>query len=110
MSSNHTFLFASLDSKPPPTTRKTHIKRLYDILELCIQRNDFSRAKRAWAILIRCKEFRWEEHWATGLYILNEGSVSTENIPQRIEYLRTMMLRDIDKVRSLLTLAVLDLH
>ncbi|KXN89564.1 RNA polymerase I-specific transcription initiation factor rrn11 [Leucoagaricus sp. SymC.cos] len=97
MSPDHNFLFACLDSKPPPTTRKVHIRRLYDVLELCIQRNDFARAKRAWAILVRCKEFRWEEHWTTGLYILNEDKTSTENIPQRIAFIRAMMLRDIDK-------------
>lgn len=98
MSFNHNFLFASLDSKPPRTAREVHIRRLYDILQLCIQRNDMPRAKRAWAILVRCKEFRWEKHWTTGLCILNENGVSTENMPQRIEYLRAMMLRDIDKV------------
>ncbi|KAF9453000.1 hypothetical protein P691DRAFT_755836 [Macrolepiota fuliginosa MF-IS2] len=107
MSPDHNFLFASLDSKPPPTTRKVHIRRLYDVLELCIQRNDFVRAKRAWTILIRCKEFRWEEHWTTGLYILNEGGASTDNIPRRIEYLRAMMLRDIDKETMLKELILL---
>ena len=98
MSSDHHFFFASLDSKPPSTARKVHIRRLYDILQLSIQRNDFARAKRAWAILIRCKEFRWEEHWTIGLYILNEGKTMTESIPQRTEYLRAMILRGVDKV------------
>lgn len=97
MSQNHNFLFASLDSKLPHTSRRVHIRRLYDILQLCIQRNDVVRASRAWAILVQCKEFRWDEHWATGLYILNGGGVSSENIPQRINYLRAMMLRDTDK-------------
>ncbi|XP_006460360.1 hypothetical protein AGABI2DRAFT_67080 [Agaricus bisporus var. bisporus H97] len=87
MSQNHNFLFASLDSKLPHTSRRVHIRRLYDILQLCIQRNDVVRASRAWAILVQCKEFRWDEHWATGLYILNGGGVSSENIPQRINYL-----------------------
>jgi len=100
MSSVHHFLFASLGSKPPPDARKVHVKRLYDILHLSIQRSDFARAKRAWAILIRCKEFRWEEHWTTGLHILNEGKTITENIPQRTQYLRIMILRDVDKVSS----------
>lgn len=98
MSVNHNFLFESLDSKSPPTARKVHIRRLYDILELCIQRNDFDRAKRAWCVLIRCKEFQWEDQWRTGLYIISEGSTLTENIPQRVGYLRAMMLRDINKV------------
>ncbi|EKM80026.1 hypothetical protein AGABI1DRAFT_57384, partial [Agaricus bisporus var. burnettii JB137-S8] len=107
MSQNHNFLFASLDSKLPHTSRRVHIRRLYDILQLCIQRNDVVRASRAWAILVQCKEFRWDEHWATGLYILNGGGVSSENIPQRINYLRAMMLRDTDKEEMLKELILL---
>ena len=93
---DHTFLFASLDSKQPLTTRKVHIRRLYDILQLSIQRRDVQRAKHAWSILARCKEINWLTLWRTGLHILGEAHTD-EDIT--VDYLRAMMLQYPDDVR-----------
>jgi len=93
----HVFLFSSLDSKNPLTSRKVHIRRLYDILQLSLQRNDFLRAKRAWAILSRCKEMNWKSMWTTGLELLGEG-VDSACTPRRLDYLRNMMLQHPDEV------------
>ena len=98
MSFNHTFLFASLDSKQPLTTRKVHIRRLYDILQLSIQRHDVQRAKRAWSILARCKEINWLTMWRTGLHILGEDTIR-DDVPVTVDYLRSMMLQYPDDVR-----------
>ncbi|KAF9464352.1 hypothetical protein BDZ94DRAFT_1353808 [Collybia nuda] len=91
MSSDHPFLFASLDSHKPLTTRKVHIRRLYDVLQLAIHRNDLTRANRAWCILARCKEIHWMTLWTIGLHLLSTG-VEEGDIKQ-LGYLRTMMLR-----------------
>lgn len=96
---DHSFLFASLDSRQPSSARKVHIKRLYDILQLCIQKGDFVRARRAWAILARCKEIQWMTLWTTGLLLVGEKTDSLERISTKtIEYLRTMMLQNADEV------------
>lgn len=96
MSSDHRFLFASLNSQKPLTARKVHIRRLYDVLQLAIHRNDTIRANRAWSILARCKEIHWMSLWTTGLHLLSAG-IEDDN-PKRMEYLRTMMLRNQDDV------------
>jgi len=97
MYEEHTFLFASLGSKQPCTSRKVHIRRLYDILQLCIHRQDFERAKRAWAVLARCKEFDWKSMWSTGLLLLG-GIASRDSYKQELDYLRSMMLQQPDDV------------
>ncbi|KAF8969482.1 hypothetical protein BDZ97DRAFT_1653903 [Flammula alnicola] len=100
-SHDHIFLFASLNSKQPLTSRKVHLRRLYDILQLSIQRHDFQRAKRVWAILARCKEIDWKALWSTGLYILGEDE-NEDNAQTAIEYLRSMMLQCPDDRESIL--------
>ena len=118
-----TFLFASLDSKRPLTARKLHIRRLWDILHLCIQRNDLSRARRAWLVLARCKEIPWTDHWNVATWILGAGSSSSvatngggvhapdaqdEELPA-VDFLRTMMLQHPDAREDMLRELVLHL-
>lgn len=95
----HTFLFASLGSKQPLTTRKVHIRRLYDILQLSIQRHDVQRAKRVWSILSRCKEINWLALWRTGLHIFGEAHIDDDGMQVTVDYLRSMMLQYPDDVR-----------
>ena len=98
-SAEHTFLFASLGSKQPLTSRKVHIRRLYDILQLSIHQHHFERALRAWAILVRCKEVDWKCLWNIGLILLRGEALNNE--PEReVEYLRIMMLQYPDDVRT----------
>jgi len=92
-SDDHIFLFSSLGSQRPLTARKVHLRRLYDILQLSIQRHDFERAKRVWAILARCKEIDWKALWTTGLHILDETNAAGRSLDTSIDYLRTMMLQ-----------------
>lgn len=99
-SDEHRFLFASLGSKRRLTTRQVHIRRLYDILRLCIQRHDYERAKRAWAILARCKEVEWKSLWPTALLIIGSNASSSET-GKDTEFLRTMMLQHPDEVTTL---------
>jgi RNA polymerase I-specific transcription initiation factor RRN11 len=101
MSDEHIFLFASLGSKQPLTTRQVHIRRLYDLLQLCIQRHDYERAKRAWSILARCKEVEWKSLWPTALVIMS-GNAASHETGQVADFLRTMMLQHPDEVKLLI--------
>lgn len=96
----HRFLFASLADKKPTTARQVHIRRLYDLLQLCLQRNDISRAKRAWAILARCKEVNWKIMWTTGVHLLGDDSYDLETNTPRVEFLRSMMLQYPEEVST----------
>lgn len=97
MSFKHTFLFVSLEDKKPYTAQRIHIRRLYDLLQLCIQRNDLPRARRAWAVLSRCKEVDWKTMWTTALQLLgNEDDVEVD-LP-RLDFLRAIMLQNSEEV------------
>ncbi|KAF8507834.1 hypothetical protein BU17DRAFT_100226 [Hysterangium stoloniferum] len=90
------YLFDSLGSTSPNSSRKVHIRRLVDLLELCIHRRDWPRAKRAWAVLTRCPEFEWQKMWQTGLLLATslDDALDIDNAdPRRLDYLRVMMLR-----------------
>ena len=104
--SDNRFLFAPLDSRRPRAARRVHIRRLYDVLQLSIQRNDVTRARRAWAILARCKEIDWKAMWTTAVHILGEGEDKDDAESHKIEFLRAMMLQRSDDVRKLLYLCI----
>ena len=90
----YSFLFTYPDAKQTLSARRVHIRRLYDILELSIHRDDFLRARNAWSILVRCKEINWKIMWKTGASFVatsdNDKSTATRN---KVEYLTTMMLQ-----------------
>jgi len=106
------YLFDSLGSKSPTSARKVHIRRLADLLELCIHRRDWPRAKRAWAILARCPEFEWQKMWHTGLLLATslDNALEIDNAdPRRLDYLRVMMLRCPENRLSILQELLLQL-
>lgn len=97
--SEPTYLFDSLDSKVPNSSRKVYIRRVVDILQMSIHRHDWPRAKRAWSILVRCPDFEWKGMWRTGLLILQYADSSTEL--RCLDYLRMMMLQSPENVSDL---------
>ncbi|KAI0352984.1 hypothetical protein OH77DRAFT_1458850 [Trametes cingulata] len=107
------FLFSSLGSAHPTTARKLHIRRLFDVLHLSLQRQDWHRAKRAWAILARCKEVQWKTLWRTSLLLLSEGDeldedqVSSDS--ERVGFLTIMMRQYPEERESILRELVLRL-
>ncbi|KAF8450491.1 hypothetical protein L210DRAFT_3386005 [Boletus edulis BED1] len=88
----HTFLFSPPENISPLTSRRVHLRRLYDVLHLSIQRGDVHRARRAWAILARCKEIDWRTSWMLAIALLDRSGRGTESNQTQIDYLRTMML------------------
>ncbi|KAJ4465886.1 hypothetical protein C8R41DRAFT_781045 [Lentinula lateritia] len=92
------FLFSAPASNlnVPLTARKVHIRRLYEVLQLSIHRNDLPRARRAWSILVRCKEINWTTMWNTAIHLVEENSYGDVSA-KRIELLRDMMLHYPDQ-------------
>ncbi|WVQ95486.1 hypothetical protein IAU59_002583 [Kwoniella sp. CBS 9459] len=65
-----------------PSVRRRWIQNLTDALHHCLLKGDLERAKRAWAILIRCREVDWKARWNWGLLILSSSTApshSTQN-------------------------------
>ncbi|KAI0375790.1 hypothetical protein BV20DRAFT_984843 [Pilatotrama ljubarskyi] len=106
-------LFSSLGSKQTTTARKVHIRRLFDILHLCVQRQDWHRARRAWAILARCKEVHWKTMWRTSLLLLGEdeeiGTSRPDPENERVSFLTVMMRQYPEERESILKELVLRL-
>ena len=75
------------------TTRKHHICRLYDLLQLCIAHGDVQRASGAWSILSRCKELDWISMWRLGLLITSKTASSENSMQQSrdVEFLKRIM-------------------
>ncbi|OCF78565.1 hypothetical protein I204_00505 [Kwoniella mangroviensis CBS 8886] len=61
-----------------PSIRKRWIQNLIDLLHFSLLKGDIERAKRAWSILVRCREVNWKSRWYWGLLILSSSS-STSN-------------------------------
>ncbi|EJD01577.1 uncharacterized protein FOMMEDRAFT_30233 [Fomitiporia mediterranea MF3/22] len=101
-----------LNDEPLSTTRKVHIRRLNDILHLSLERGDLSRARRAWAILARCKEFDWRTKWRTGLQVLPSSLSSNQSQQQdmrSIDLLKKLMRFNSDEQESILQEIILHL-
>ena len=96
----HTFLFSPPGNILPLTSRRVHLRRLYDVLHLSIQRGDLHRARRAWAILARCKEIDWRASWILATGLLDRSGRRTESSQTKIDFLRTMMLHFPEDVRT----------
>jgi hypothetical protein len=69
--SDNSFLFALGNSRAASTVARVHIRRIYDVLQVSITRDDASRARRAWSILVRCPEVNWQVLWKTAMHILD---------------------------------------
>ncbi|KAG1783097.1 hypothetical protein EV702DRAFT_1176349 [Suillus placidus] len=88
------FLFAFSNEKKMPNARQIQLQRLYDIVNLSVQRGDLPRARRAWSILARCKEINWKAMWRLGITLLeNDVRGIMESSPHKIDFLRTMLLQ-----------------
>lgn len=103
--SEHTFLFSSPNAPRPTTARKLHIRRLIDVLQLSLLRRDYDRARRAWGILIRCKEISWKDMWKTAVALLADpGDDDQQENGRRIEFLSNAVRQHPDDVSRPATL------
>lgn len=69
--------------------RRKHVRRLYDLVHLCILRHDRARATRALYLLMHTYEWRPAELWSLGLVVT--GMPGGEN--RSVKYLQFMSLR-----------------
>ncbi|KAG2369650.1 hypothetical protein BDR07DRAFT_1476756 [Suillus spraguei] len=90
---DHQFLFTFPNEKKMPNARQIQLQRLYDIVNLSMQRGDLPRARRAWSILVRCKEINWKAMWRLGIALLENDVRVMESNPHKIDFLRTMLLQ-----------------
>lgn len=87
----------------PSTDRRRIVLQLNDTLHLCIEKGDIQNARRAWNILIQCKEFDWKSMWRTALLLLdssgNTSNNSSENLTE--DFLKEMIANYPQDVRSI---------
>lgn len=89
------------------SSRRRHIRFLNDLLYLSIEWSEWDKAARAWAILARCPEVDWKEMAKVGLILIGkqcgqnrDGDEPHEDFGvERIDYLKSLMLRHPEKVR-----------
>jgi hypothetical protein len=86
----------------PSTERKQHIKTLFDVLHVSILRQDLLRARRAWAILIRCPDVDTQPLWRIGLgLILGWPDESEESqAKEQVRFLKGVLTSEKGDVRQ----------
>ena len=97
---------------PVHSTHAAHFRRLYDIYRLLLQRGDIERAKRAYALVVRCREFDWAMNWRDGIAMValprspeeeddgNEEAGGPAGRSRREEELKARYLRETLAVHS----------
>ncbi|CAE6521486.1 unnamed protein product [Rhizoctonia solani] len=83
---------------PSTSSRKQHIRFTYDLLHVCLQRGDLARARRAWAILVKCPEIDWRTLWAVGLALIpgredGEDGEDGKATREHVNYLKRVRLQ-----------------
>ena len=93
---NHKFLFSLLGLKSADSARKVTIRRLYDVCMHSLCLGDVGRARKAFGILLRCKEFDWKASWSLAIYMLNAHDPERDDnfFLSQVEQLRSLMLQD----------------
>ncbi|CAE6425126.1 unnamed protein product [Rhizoctonia solani] len=99
---------------PSTSSRKQHIRFTYDLLHVCLQRGDLIRARRAWAVLVKCPEIDWRTLWAVGLALIpgRVGNESSRATREHVNYLKRVKLQIPHLQETLLketVLALIDL-
>jgi RNA polymerase I-specific transcription initiation factor RRN11 len=83
---------------PSTSSRKQHIRFTYDILHVCLQRNDPVRARRAWSILVRCPDIDLRTIWQVGLALIPGGEGKARGTREHVRYLKRVRLEVPDAV------------
>jgi len=104
--------FRHADRNPHYSSRKHHLRRLNDIVHLCLQRGDLVRAKAAFSVLARCREVEWTDMWRTAIAVVGDGtiipggaSMPSRSLPghTRLELLKAVVAENKKAVRHDLT-------
>jgi len=97
---NHRFLFSLPNLTNVDSARKLTIRRLYDVCMHSLCLGDTYRARKAFGILLRCKEFDWKASWSLAIYMLNAHDPKRDDdfFLGQVERLRSLMLQDPTRV------------
>ena len=97
---NHQFLFSLPNLRNADSARKVTIRRLYDVCMHSLCLGDTARARKAFGILLRCKEFDWKDSWSLAIYMLNAHDPERDDafFLSQVEHLRSLMLQDPTQV------------
>lgn len=97
---NHQFLFSLLNLRSADSARKVTIRRVYDVCMHSLCLGDVERARKAFGILLRCKEFDWKASWSLAIHMLNAHDPERDDtfFLSQVEQLRSLMLHDPTRV------------
>lgn len=95
------------------SARSFHIRRLNDIMHLCLQRGDFVRAKTAFATLARCNDIDAMDLWHVGMAVADAGNtnpglqriVDATVGPARIAFLKEIIVSTKYYVRQKISIS-----
>lgn len=92
---NHEFLFSLISFKKADSARLLTIRRLYDVCMYSLYTKDIEQARKAFGILLRCKEFNWKTSWSLAIYMLNpfDSDRGDSFFLGQVEHLRSLMLQ-----------------
>ncbi|GAA94853.1 uncharacterized protein L969DRAFT_20186 [Mixia osmundae IAM 14324] len=74
---------------PEKSLRLAHIRRMYDICHMLIQRGDLARASRVWTVLVGCDEVDLRAMWQISLLLVSHNSASL-NVAQGEQQVRLL--------------------
>ncbi|EIW69960.1 hypothetical protein TREMEDRAFT_17734, partial [Tremella mesenterica DSM 1558] len=95
--------------------RAIYLHNLSSLFHACLVRGDLDRARRAWSILVQCREVDWKTRSYWGLEVLQavpsipiRQSQFTDDNREAERWLRTLQLsaKDHDKPQLLLALVL----
>jgi len=106
---NHKFLFSLLNLRSADSARKVAIRRVYDVCMHSLCLGDVRRARKAFRILLRCKEFDWKASWSLAIYMLNAHDPDRDDafFLGQVDQLRSLMLQDPTRVSCSLPVCIM---
>ncbi|VDB88533.1 unnamed protein product [Peniophora sp. CBMAI 1063] len=72
---------------------------------LSVNSGNYDRARKAYAILVRCREVKWAKLWRLGMFLLSKCGDERRDV----EYLRAMLLQHPDEAEAIMQELVLTL-
>ena len=83
------------------------IRRVYDACIYSLFLGDVEIARKAFGLLLRCKEFKWKDLWSLVIHMLNPHDMDPDNIfLSQVEQLRSLMIQDHSRVSYSLSTCV----
>lgn len=97
---HHKFLFSLPGLENVDSARKEMIRRVYDVCIYSLFLGDVEIARKAFGLLLRCKEFKWKDFWSLAVHMLNPHDPDRDDtfILSQVEQLRSLMVRDRTRV------------